>query len=167
MSWRATVAGFLLAGTTVLAGPAAAAPPGTAAALPISAADDRAGLLLRWTQPTAASFAAWNAARQDQERWAAYGFDWSTDRCSHAPENPFGFRFGTACRHHDFGYRNYRALGTFDKHRKRLDEVFRADLRRVCDSHRLAAQPPCNALAFLYFQSVRLLGDKPRAVKIH
>jgi hypothetical protein len=148
MSWRAAVAGFLLVG--VAAAPARA---GTA---------DKATLLLRWTQPTAASTAAWNAARLDRKRWAAYDFDWSTDHCTRAPEKPFGFRFGPACRHHDFGYRNYRAAGTLDQHRKRVDEVFRADLRRECDSHRLAAQPACNALAFTYFESVRLLGDKKK-----
>ncbi|WP_433827400.1 phospholipase [Actinoplanes sp. CA-015351] len=149
MSWRAAVAGFLLAG--LLPVPAAA-----------SATVDKATLLLSWTQPTAASTAAWNTARRNQKKWAEYGFDWATDHCSHAPERPFGFRFGPACRHHDFGYRNYRAAGTLDKHRKRLDEVFRADLRRECDSHRLAAQPPCNALAFTYFQAVVLLGAKEK-----
>jgi hypothetical protein len=148
MSWRAAVAGFLLAG--VITAPAQAA------------TLSKAAVLLRWTQPTAASTAAWAAARREKEKWAEYGFDWSTDRCSHAPEKPFGFRFGPACRHHDFGYRNYRAAGTFDVHRKRIDEVFRADLRRECDSHRLAAQPVCNALAFTYFESVRLLGDKKK-----
>ncbi|BAL92794.1 putative prokaryotic phospholipase A2 [Actinoplanes missouriensis 431] len=122
---------------------------------------DKATLLLRWTQPTAASTAAWNAARRDRKAWAAYDFDWSTDKCSHAPENPFGFNFGPACSHHDFGYRNYRAAGTLDEHRVRLDEMFRADLRRECDSHRLAAQPPCNVLAFTYYETVRIL--KPNA----
>ena len=145
---RRAVAAVLLACVTVLpAGPAR------------GATADKATLLERWTQPTAASTAAWNAARQDRLRWAAYRFDWSSDKCSHAPENPFGFAFGPACRHHDFGYRNYRALGVLAQHRGRLDEVFRADLRRICDGHRKVAQPPCNVLAFTYYQAVRVFGE--------
>lgn len=148
MSWRATVAGSLLAGCLL-----------GVTGTPAGATADRAALLLSWTQPTAQSYAAWDAARRDRQRWAAYHFDWSTDHCTRAPENPFGFRFGPACRHHDFGYRNYQAAGTLGRHRARLDEVFRADLRRECDRHRPAVQPACNALAFTYFHTVRLLGD--------
>lgn len=118
----------------------------------------RAELLASWTQPTAASTAAWNAARADKDRWSAYGFDWSTDLCSRAPEAPFGFVFADACRHHDFGYRNYRSDAAFARHKKRIDEVFRADLRRACDGYRKAAQPICNAVAWTYHQTVRLLG---------
>jgi hypothetical protein len=116
---------------------------------------DRAALLAGWTQPTAASTAAWNAARLDQERWAEHRFDWSSDLCSRAPDTPLGFDFGNACRHHDFGYRNYRA--DFSRHKERIDEVFRADLRRVCDGHRLMAQPFCNSIAFTYYEAVRLM----------
>ncbi|BBH64901.1 hypothetical protein ACTI_15860 [Actinoplanes sp. OR16] len=140
MSWLAAVTGFVMATTSVVP------------------ADQRDALLLSWTQPTAASTAAWAEARKDRAKWADYRFDWTSDACSHAPEKPFGFRFGPACRHHDFGYRNYRAAGTLGKHRKRLDETFRADLRRECDRHRLIAQPACNALAFTYFETVRLTG---------
>ncbi|GAA1599269.1 phospholipase [Actinoplanes couchii] len=121
--------------------------------LPVPA--DRAEVLARWTRPTAESTAAWKAARADRERWSAYRFDWSTDRCTRAPEKPFGFDFADACRHHDFGYRNYRT--TLPRHKKRLDEVFRADLRRICDARRLSAQPFCNATAFTYFETVRLI----------
>ncbi|MEU4687322.1 phospholipase [Actinoplanes sp. NPDC023714] len=144
MSWRAAAAGFLLA-----------AVPG-----PVPA--DRDAVLLSWTRPTAASMAAWSTARADRAAWAAYAFDWSTDDCTRAPERPFGFRFGPACRRHDFGYRNYRAAGTFAAHRKRLDEAFRADLRRECDGQPLIEQPPCNALAFTYFHTVRLTGVRSR-----
>jgi hypothetical protein len=145
---RAAVAGFLLAGTTIL--PTAPAW-GTVV--------DKATLLARWTQPTAASTAEWNAARLDRERWAAYGFDWSTDYCSHGPERPFGFRFQNACWHHDFGYRNYRAAGVFAEHKRRLDRVFQADLRRTCDEHRRLVQPVCNTVAWGYYQATVLLGD--------
>jgi hypothetical protein len=145
---RSTVAAALLAGTTIL-------PAGSA----WGAVIDKAEVLLRWTQPTAASTAEWNAARLDRQRWAEYGFDWSTDYCSHGPERPFGFDFRNACRHHDFGYRNYRAAGEFAAHKRRIDEVFRADLQRVCDGHRKLAQPVCNTVAWGYYQATVHLGD--------
>ncbi|SDT76063.1 phospholipase [Actinoplanes derwentensis] len=131
--------------------------PASAATLPPATpvTSDRAEILAAWTQPTAESTAAWKAARSHRKRWAAYHFDWSTDLCTRAPETPLGFDFSDACRHHDFGYRNYRT--TFAQHKKRIDEVFRADLRRICDARRLAAQPFCNATAFTYFEAVRLL----------
>ncbi len=124
---------------------------------------DRDKVLAGWTRPTAASAAAWNAARLDRKRWAAYRFDWSTDLCTRAPENPFGFDFTNACRRHDFGYRNYRT--DFARHKKRVDESFRADLRRICDARRLSAQPLCNVTAFAYFEAVRLLPRDPDLVR--
>jgi hypothetical protein len=120
--------------------------------------DSRATLLASWTQPTRASAAAWDAARADPGRWAAYDFDWSTDLCSRAPEAPFGFVFADACRRHDFGYRNYRSDAAFAGHKKRIDKVFRADLRRACNRYREGAQPLCDAVAWTYYQTVRLLG---------
>jgi phospholipase A2-like protein len=57
---------------------------------------------------TAASYNAWNSARQNQSAWSAYAFDWSTDYCSSSPDQPLGFDFRIPCWHHDFGYRNYR-----------------------------------------------------------
>ncbi|MEV0903051.1 phospholipase [Actinoplanes sp. NPDC049802] len=126
-------------------------------AVPARAAMSRAELLAHWTQPTDAGFTAWNTARLDRDRWASYRFDWSTDLCTGAPEAPFGFDFSDACRRHDFGYRNYRDAGAFADHKTRLDEAFRVDLRRVCDARPLAAQPPCNAIAFTYHQAVKLL----------
>jgi hypothetical protein len=116
---------------------------------------ERQALLSSWTQPTAASTAAWNAARLDQARWVEHHFDWSSDLCTRAPDTPIGFDFRDACRHHDFGYRNYRA--DLARHKDRIDEVFRADLRRICDARALMAQPFCNSIAFTYYEAVRLL----------
>ena len=151
---RCLVVTAMLAASLLPAAPAHAAPSLPAAPSAVT----RAELLAAWTQPTAASTAAWNAARLDRDRWAAYEFDWSTDLCSRAPEAPFGFVFADACRHHDFGYRNYRTDRAFAAHKKRIDEVFRADLRRICDRYRRAAQPVCNTVAWTYYQTVRLLG---------
>ena len=72
----------VLASTLVLTVPATAAH---------AAAATKAEVLSSWTQPTAASTNAWNAARLDRGPWAAYQFDWSTDYCSSSPENPLGF----------------------------------------------------------------------------
>ncbi|GIE80145.1 hypothetical protein Aph02nite_60950 [Actinoplanes philippinensis] len=116
---------------------------------------DRAEILAAWTQPTAQSTAAWKAARDDQSRWAAYGFDWSSDVCTRAPDTPVTFDFADACRHHDFGYRNYRT--DLARNKDRIDEVFRADLRRVCDARHQLAQPFCNSIAFTYYEAVRFL----------
>ena len=146
----------LLSALVLPATPAhAAADPPPARTITAASTGDRAALLTRWTQPTAASSTAWHTARRERSRWSAYGFDWSSDLCSRVPERPFGFDFTDACRRHDFGYRNYRTA--FADHKARLDEAFRADLRRTCDGYRLAAQPFCNAIAFTYFEAVRLL----------
>ncbi|MEV6298037.1 phospholipase [Actinoplanes sp. NPDC051861] len=145
---RAAVAGAVLAGTMIL--PSAPS---------WGAVPDKATLLLRWTQPNAASTAEWTEARREPGKWAAYGFDWSTDDCTRGLDDPFGFDFREACRHHDFGYRNYRAAGTFAVHKQRLDEVFKADLQRTCDGYRVLVQPVCNTVAWGYYQATVFFGD--------
>src|SRR5689334_2514023 len=97
--------------------------------LPAWATTDRLSVLATWTQPTAASTAAWNSARIDRDPWLAYGFDWTTDYCSASPEKPFGFDFTNACVHHDFGYRNYKDEGLFAENKARVDTVFYADMK--------------------------------------
>src|SRR5690349_21071968 len=97
----AVAAATAMAGLVALAGPAAAAPA------------DKPQVLSSWTQIGEASYEAWVAARSARAGWASYGFDWSTDYCSSSPDNPFGFPFKTACARHDFGYRNYKAAGSF------------------------------------------------------
>ncbi|MET9168828.1 phospholipase A2, partial [Streptomyces cellulosae] len=85
---------------------------GTATAADAAPAD-KPQVLASWTQTSASSYNQWAAARANQGAWAAYGFDWSTDYCSSSPDNPFGFPFQNACARHDFGYRNYKAAGSF------------------------------------------------------
>ncbi|GIF18274.1 hypothetical protein BJ973_008766 [Actinoplanes tereljensis] len=123
------------------------------------AADSKATVLSNWTQPTAASFNAWNAARNDRAPWASYSFDWSTDYCSSSPDNPLGYAFDIPCWHHDFGYRNYKAIGTFAANKSRVDDTFYADLRRVCATYSSASQAACNSLAWTYYQAVKLFGS--------
>ena len=137
--------------TTVLA---LLAPAGVA-----NAAASKAEVLSRWTQPTASSTADWNAARLDRGPWASYRFDWSTDYCSASPDNPLGFDFTNACWHHDFGYRNYKAIGQFSANKARVDRMFYADLKRKCATYSSAVRPACASLAWTYYQAVSIFGS--------
>jgi hypothetical protein len=123
------------------------------------AAATKAEVLHGWTQPTAASTAAWNAARLDRAPWAGYGFDWSTDYCSSSPDNPLGFDFRNACWHHDFGYRNYKDIGQFSAHKARVDDTFYADLKRTCATYGSVVRPACYSLAWTYYQAVVIFGS--------
>ncbi|MFJ9981149.1 phospholipase [Streptomyces cyaneofuscatus] len=122
---------------------------------------DKPQVLSSWTQTSASSHNAWNAARNNQGAWAAYGFDWSTDYCSSSPDNPFGFPFQTACARHDFGYRNYKAAGTFSANKARIDSAFYEDLKRVCAAYSGAKRTSCNSTAWTYYQAVRAFGIAP------
>ncbi|HEY7271619.1 MAG TPA: phospholipase [Actinoplanes sp.] len=131
--------------------------PGTAAFATTTA--QKLTVLARWTQPTAASYGAWNDARLHRSAWASYRFDWSTDYCTASPERPLGYDFTLACWHHDFGYRNYKAMHRFAANKDRLDTVFYADLRRVCATYQLVLQPACYSLAWTYYQAVHIFGS--------
>ncbi|MFJ6929264.1 phospholipase [Streptomyces nigra] len=119
---------------------------------------DKPQVLSSWTQTSASSYNAWVSARNNQSAWAAYGFDWSTDYCSSSPDNPFGFPFQTSCARHDFGYRNYKALGTFSANKSRLDSSFYEDLKRVCAGYSGASNTACNSTAWTYYQAVKAFG---------
>ncbi|WP_433367320.1 phospholipase [Actinoplanes sp. CA-142083] len=123
------------------------------------AADSKATVLARWTQTSAAGYNEWNAARNNRAPWASYNFDWSTDYCSSSPDNPLGFTFDLSCWHHDFGYRNYKAIGTFSANKSRLDDMFYADLKRVCATYSSVSQAACNSLAWTYYQAVKIFGS--------
>ena len=129
------------------------------AAVADAAAASKAEVLSKWTQPTASSTAAWNAARNDRGPWASYGFDWSTDYCSASPDRPLGFDFTLSCWHHDFGYRNYKDIGTFSSNKARLDDTFYADLKRKCATYSSVVRPACNSLAWTYYQAVSVFGS--------
>ncbi|MEU6546034.1 phospholipase [Streptomyces sp. NPDC046859] len=119
---------------------------------------DKPQVLSSWTQTSASSYNTWVAARSNQSAWAAYGFDWSTDYCSTSPDNPFGFPFSTSCARHDFGYRNYKALGTFNANKSRLDSAFYEDLKRVCAGYSGASKSACDSTAWTYYQAVKAFG---------
>ncbi|MYX29815.1 hypothetical protein GTY75_24835 [Streptomyces sp. SID8381] len=133
-------------GVVLLASPALAAPA------------DKPQVLSSWTQTSASSYNSWVAARATQGAWSAYGFDWSTDYCSSSPDNPLGFPFKTSCARHDFGYRNYKAAGTFSTNKGRLDDALYADLKRVCAGYSGASKTACDSTAWTYYQAVKALG---------
>lgn len=122
-------------------------------------ASQKLSIMLGWTQATAASNASWNGARSNQAAWAEYGFDWSTDYCSTSPDQPLGFDFRMPCWRHDFGYRNYKAVGQFSANKSRIDDAFYFDLRTKCDTYDSSVRPACDSLAWTYYQAVVVLGD--------
>ncbi|MFG2816941.1 MULTISPECIES: phospholipase [unclassified Streptomyces] len=148
VSLAAASAALALPAVLVLAGDASAAPA------------DKPQVLSSWTQTSAASYNSWVSARGNQGAWAAYGFDWSTDYCSSSPDNPFGFPFQTACARHDFGYRNYKAAGTFSANKSRIDSAFYEDLKRVCNNYSGATKTSCNSTAWTYYHAVDIFGLK-------
>ncbi|MFI6474420.1 MULTISPECIES: phospholipase [unclassified Streptomyces] len=120
---------------------------------------DKAQVLASFTQTSATSSNAFQAARNDQSRWSAYGFDWSTDYCSDSPDNPFGFPFKLSCARHDFGYRNYKAAGQFPANKARIDSALYEDLKRVCNAYSGAKKTSCDATAWTYYEAVKNLGS--------
>jgi len=135
-----------LVGLVGLAQPAAAAPA------------DKPAVLASFTQTSVSSYNTFFAARADQAAWAAYGFDWSTDKCSDSPDNPLGFPFANGCIRHDFGYRNYKAIGAFGANKPRLDNMLLADLERVCARYSGLKKAACDSLAHTYYQAVHVFG---------
>ncbi|GAA3191491.1 MULTISPECIES: phospholipase [Streptomyces] len=119
---------------------------------------DKAQVLASWTQTSATSYNQWAAARANQAAWSAYGFNWSTDYCSTSPDNPFGFPFSNACARHDFGYRNYKAMGAFDANKARVDSAFYEDLKRVCARYSGGTKSACDSTAWTYYQAVKAFG---------
>lgn len=147
--FSAPVAALLLTllGLVGLAQPAAAAPA------------DKPAVMSSWTQTSVTSYNAFFAARGNQGAWSAYGFDWSTDYCSSSPDNPFGFPFANGCVRHDFGYRNYKKIGTFSSNKARLDSALYADLQRVCTRYSQPTKAACDSLAWTYYNAVRIFGS--------
>jgi hypothetical protein len=123
------------------------------------AAADKLTVLSDWTQPTSASTNAWNAARLNRAPWQSYNFDWSTDYCSASPDKPLGFDFTLPCWHHDFGYRNYKAVGAFPANKDRVDDMFYADLKRKCATYSSLVRPACYSLAWTYYEAVHTFGS--------
>jgi hypothetical protein len=130
-----------------LAGPAAA-----------TTLDQKLSALSSFTQTSRSSYSTWYAARQNQSAWASYGFDWSTDYCSDSPDQPLGFDFRLSCARHDFGYRNYKAVGLFSGNKDRVDSAFYEDLKAKCATYSVVVRSACYGLAWTYYNAVHLFG---------
>jgi hypothetical protein len=122
-------------------------------------AAEKLSVMSSWSQPNSSSYNAWNSARQNQSAWAAYAFDWSTDYCSNSPDQPSGFDFRLPCYRHDFGYRNYKAMGAFDANKSRIDDSFYFDLKAKCATYSIWVRAACYSLAWTYYQAVRAFGS--------
>ncbi|KAG6105812.1 hypothetical protein E4U14_004919 [Claviceps sp. LM454 group G7] len=91
---------------------------------------------------------------------------WTSDGCTDAPDNPFGFNYEPACYRHDFGYNNFRPQHRFTKeNKKRIDDNFKDDLHYQCRG--VSGAWACRALANAYYFAVRAFGgtDARRQVK--
>ena len=121
--------------------------------------EQKLSVLSSWTQTSATSYSDWLSARNNQGAWVDYGFDWSTDYCSNSPDNPLGFNFTLSCARHDFGYRNYKAVGLFSSNKSRLDSAFYEDMKRKCATYSYLVRPACYSLAWTYYQAVSAFGS--------
>ena len=90
--------------------------------------------------------------------------DWTTDGCSAPVVESSGrsFNFYSACRRHDFGYRNLSRLdgGKYwnTTLRLRVDTLFRRDMRASCAGRVRVLRLQCLIWAETFFRSVRALG---------
>lgn len=120
--------------------------------------EEKLATMLRFSQPTSASFSEWHSAQQNQGDWAEYGFNWTTDLCSNSPDRPLGFDFRLSCTRHDFGYRNYKAMNQFDANKARIDDAFYFDMKQICAEHGGISKSTCDGLAWTYYQAVKQFG---------
>jgi hypothetical protein len=121
--------------------------------------DQKVALLSSFTQPTTTSYNAWYWARNNQGAYADYALDWSTDYCSASPDQPLGFDFRLPCARHDFGYRNYKAVGLFTSNKDRIDNAFYFDLKAKCATYSWVVRPACYSLAWTYYEAVHDFGS--------
>lgn len=146
---------------TILAAPLAGLALALVVASPAAAvtAEQKLSVMTSWSQPSSGSYNGWNGARQNQGAWSEYAFDWSTDYCSSSPDQPLGFDFRLSCYRHDFGYRNFRAVGAFDANKSRLDDSLYFDLKSKCATYNVFVRPACYSLAWTYYEAVRAFGS--------
>jgi hypothetical protein len=136
----------------------AVATPATAAGATVTPTE-KLSVMSQFSQTSATSQNAWNSARLNQGAWAAYAFDWSTDGCSASPDQPVGFDFRLSCHRHDWGYRNYKAMGQFPANKARIDSAFYEDLKRKCATYNVIVRPVCYGLAWTYYEAVSTFGS--------
>jgi|SRR2546429_5812227 phospholipase A2-like protein len=150
---RRTLIALVLTMTAVLAGLTWASPANAATF------DQKLALVSSFTQANGASYSAWNSARNNQGAYADYALDWSTDYCSFSPDQPLGFDFRIPCWRHDFGYRNFKALGRFPGNKDHVDDAFYFDLKAKCATYSWVVRPACYSLAWTYYEAVHNFGS--------
>ncbi|KAG5915187.1 hypothetical protein E4U42_000108 [Claviceps africana] len=92
--------------------------------------------------------------------------DWTSDGCTHAPDNPFGFNYVIACYRHDFAYQNYRHEERFTRENKEsIDLRFHDDLLTVCDEED-GLRKVCDTLAHIYYYGVHFFGGMDAGNKV-
>ncbi|WP_158885944.1 phospholipase A2 [Amycolatopsis anabasis] len=92
-------------------------------------------------------------------------FDWTSDGCSYMPDTG-GWKnyFKLVCAQHDFGYRNYGGRGQLkldpdDDRREWIDDRFREELKRACDSDGAQGElSACQGVADAMYAATRLAG---------
>jgi hypothetical protein len=87
--------------------------------------------------------------------------NWNTDGCSAPLVHSTGrsFDFYSACHRHDFGYRNMPHING-GKHwtlsmRRRIDSLFRTDMRTDCAQRPRITRAACRAWAETFYRAVR------------
>lgn len=90
-------------------------------------------------------------------------YDWSDNGCSFPSWFPnrdtWNTRFLSACKRHDWGYRNFgkKFFQPTDARRAQVDAVFLRDMRAICDAHDWTG---CDTTANTAWSGVRLGGGR-------
>lgn len=118
---------------------------------------------------SAVSFAS--QASSASFRDANSDLDFTSDGCSnwflpdHMNDTGATYDFTAACWHHDFGYRNYKRFKAGglvpdpEGSRKRIDDMFHADMDANCAPRSAWERPTCYARSDLYYDLVRKYGS--------
>ena len=94
-------------------------------------------------------------------------FDWTTDGCSAPLVGSVGrtFDFTNACRRHDFGYRNLKAIEAHfgvdswnAASKSGVDQRFLSDMRNHCASRGWGSRATCRRWALTFYYAVRAFG---------
>lgn len=137
-------------------------------ATPRSADDELARITALLFATSLADFIAIATARPGAAPAEAW-LDWSTDLCSAPLVGSTGrsFDFRDACRRHDFGYRNLRAVEQRHgpgvdswNHTSRLevDRLFLADMRLDCSRRPWFERGTCLNWSRIFYRVVRVAG---------
>ncbi|EAA28927.1 hypothetical protein GE21DRAFT_9931 [Neurospora crassa] len=126
---------------------------------PVKGNPPNTGYALDWCKYTAGMLFQWDLPTFIKHREANFSlgrltWDWSSDGCTHVPDNPVGFPFKPACQRHDFGYRNYQVQFHFTpRARWKIDENFLKDMKFQCIGHNIFNA--CHFMAHVYHWGVR------------